>query len=181
RCWWSSRTAGASSSPPTRCSPGWAAPKEGVKGSRGRGVKNRHPTLAPDPLTPRPLDPCESMPMQHPQIAELCRRDTRYPYEAYEFLYEALGHTQKMFGRTAPLAPGEEPGESHHVRGQELLQGIRDLALREFGFLARTVFHMWGVEKTDDWGEIVFNLIDAGLLSKTDKDSRYDFHEAFDL
>ncbi len=119
--------------------------------------------------------------MQHPQIAELCRRDARYAYEAYEFLFAALAHTQKLFGRTAPLAPGEEPGPSHHVRGQELLDGVRDLALREFGFMARTVFRLWGIEKTDDWGEIVFNLVEAGLLSKTAQDSRDDFRDVFDL
>jgi uncharacterized repeat protein (TIGR04138 family) len=120
------------------------------------------------------------MPMQHPQLAELCRRDPRYAYEAYEFLFAALAHTQKMLGRTTPPA-GEEPGPSHHVRGPELLDGIRDLALAEYGLMARTVFHLWGIDKTDDWGEIVFNLIDAGLLSKTPQDRREDFHGIYDL
>src|SRR5262245_24198731 len=121
------------------------------------------------------------MPMQHPQIAELCRRDARYAYEAYEFLFAALAHTQKMLGRTTPLGPGEEPGPSHHVRGPELLDGIRDLALREFGFMARTVFRLWGINRTDDFGEIVFNLVEANLMSKTDNDSRDDFRNVYDL
>ena len=53
------------------------------------------------------------------------------------------------------------------MRGPELLGGVRDLALQEFGLMARTVFRMWGVNSTADFGEIVFNLIDAGLMSKT--------------
>jgi uncharacterized repeat protein (TIGR04138 family) len=121
------------------------------------------------------------MPMQHPQIAELCRRDPRYAYEAYEFLFAALAYTQKVLDRTPSLAPGEEPGPSHHVRGQELVAGVRDLALREFGLMARTVFRLWGVNRTADWGEIVFNLVDASLLSTTAQDRREDFHDVFDL
>src|SRR5262249_3640090 len=61
------------------------------------------------------------------------------------------------------------------------LDGIRDLALREFGLMARTVFHMWGIECTGDFGEIVFNLIEANLMSKTEGDSRADFVGVYDL
>jgi uncharacterized repeat protein (TIGR04138 family) len=132
-------------------------------------------------MTKRPFIPAVTMPMQHPQIATLSKRDPRYSYEAYEFLFSALAHTQQLLGRTATLHAGEEPDPSHHVRGPELLDGIRDLAVREFGFMARTVFHMWGIDRTDDWGEIVFNLIEANLLSKTDQDSRADFRNVFDL
>ena len=57
----------------------------------------------------------------------------------------------------------------------------RDLALREFGLMARTVFRMWGINRTDDFGELVFNLVEAGLMSKTDEDSRKDFHAVYDL
>lgn len=117
--------------------------------------------------------------MKHPQIAEIVRRDRRFAYEAYEFVFEALGHTQKRVGRV----PDEEetPGEEHHVSGKEILEGAVDLARQEFGFMARTVFHQWGIRRTDDLGEIVFNLIEASLLSKTDADSRADFHDVFDL
>jgi uncharacterized repeat protein (TIGR04138 family) len=117
--------------------------------------------------------------MRHPEIAEIVRRDRRYAYEAYEFIFEALGHTQKMVGRVP--ATGEVPGHEHHVSGKEILQGAVDLARQEFGFLARTVFNQWGLRRTDDLGEIVFNLIEANLLSKTDADSRADFHEVFEL
>ena len=67
------------------------------------------------------------------------------------------------------------------MSGRELLEGVRDLALEEFGLMARVVFRLWGIEQTDDFGEIIFNLIDAKLLSKTESDSRADFHDVFDL
>jgi uncharacterized repeat protein (TIGR04138 family) len=117
--------------------------------------------------------------MRHPEITKIVRRDPRYGYDAYEFMFEALGHTQEMVGRV-PVG-GETPGEEHHVSGKEILAGAVDLAREEFGFLARTVFHQWGIHTTDDLGEIVFNLIDAELLSKTESDSRADFHDVFDL
>jgi uncharacterized repeat protein (TIGR04138 family) len=117
--------------------------------------------------------------MHHPKLDELVRRDPRYAYEAYEFVFAALSHTQKLLGRETPAEKDEE-GEVH-VSGRELLDGVRDLALREFGLLARTVFRMWGVNRTDDFGEIVFNLIEAGLMSKNDGDDRLDFHAVYDL
>jgi uncharacterized repeat protein (TIGR04138 family) len=121
------------------------------------------------------------MTMFHAGLAEVVRRDPRYTYEAYEFLYEALNHTQKMLGRLPKSEVAEGAEEPHHVSGPELLAGIRELALREFGFMARTVFRMWGIQSTDDFGEIVFNLVEAGLMSKTDSDTRQDFHDVYDL
>jgi len=128
--------------------------------------------------------------MMHIQcLEELVRRDPRYAYEAYEFVFAALAHTQKLLGRV-PQEPAGEPAEEppeesvgveHHVSGPELLDGIRDLALREFGLMARTVFRMWGIESTGDFGEIVFNLIEANLMSKTEGDSRADFVGVYDL
>ena len=121
------------------------------------------------------------MTMHHPKLAELVRRDPRYAYEAYEFVFAALAHTQKLLGRSVPDEPGAEPSPDHHVSGGELLDGARDLALREFGLMARTVFHLWGINRTDDVGEIIFNLVEANLMSKTPTDSREDFHNVYDL
>lgn len=116
----------------------------------------------------------------HAGIAEVVRRDSRYTYEAYEFMFHALHHTQKMLGRE-PAGESGEPGPHHHVNGRELLDGIRDLARREFGLMARTVFRLWGINRTDDFGQIVFNLVESGLMSKTDEDDLGDFHEVYDL
>src|SRR5262245_20807843 len=117
------------------------------------------------------------------KLAEVARRDARYAYEGYEFVFQGLAYTQKMLGREPPnkgeVDPEGEP--QHHVSGPELVEGIRQLALREFGLMARTVFRLWGVHKTDDFGEIVFNLIEAGLMSKTDDDARADFRGLYDF
>jgi len=120
--------------------------------------------------------------MHHSGLAEVVRKDPRYAYEAYEFLFAALHHTQKMLGRQPREQQAPEGAEQHHhVSGRELLLGVRDLALREFGLMARTVFRMWGIQRTDDFGEIVFNLVESNLMSKTQEDSREDFHEIYDL
>ena len=94
------------------------------------------------------------------KLMDLVRDDRRYAYEAYEFVFLALEHTQKMLGRE--LDENADPTEArHHVSGRQLLEGIREFALQEFGLMAAVVFRMWGVRKTDDFGEIVFNLDDA--------------------
>ena len=120
------------------------------------------------------------MTMQQPAIAEIVRNDPRYVYEAYEFMFEALGHTQKMLGKV-PEDGDYDPGPQHHVNGPEILHGACDLARQEFGLLAKTVFHQWGIHRTDDIGEIVFNLIEAELLCRTDSDHRTDFQDVFDI
>jgi uncharacterized repeat protein (TIGR04138 family) len=119
------------------------------------------------------------MTIHHPKLDELVRRDPRYAYEAYEFLFAALAHTQKMLGR--PPFPETAADQDHHVSGPQLLEGVRDLALREFGLMARTVFHVWGIDRTGDFGEIVFNLVEANLMSKTAEDTRDDFRDVYDL
>ncbi len=114
------------------------------------------------------------------KLLEVTCRDPRYAYEAYEFVFQALEHTQKLLGREFDASA--DPGEpKHHVSGRQLVEGIRDYALQEFGLMARVVFRMWGIERTDDFGEIVFNLIEAELMSRTAEDSRADFHALFNL
>jgi uncharacterized repeat protein (TIGR04138 family) len=92
----------------------------------------------------------------------------------------ALQHTQKKLQRV-PEGDAEPNEPEHHVSGPELLHGIRELALLEFGMMARTVLRRWGILRTDDFGEIVFNLVKADLLKKTDDDCLADFHQVFDL
>jgi uncharacterized repeat protein (TIGR04138 family) len=109
--------------------------------------------------------------------AQILSRDARYEVAAYLFLYEALGYTQKALGRTGPKLQQTEK----HVTGGELLEGIRAYAAQQFGPLAPTVFRRWGVRSTQDFGEIVFNLVESDLLSKTESDSREDFADGFDF
>ena len=101
-------------------------------------------------------------------------KDSRFHREAYIFLREALDHTQKTIVK-------ENRGDLRHVSGQELLSGIREYALNQFGPMAMTVLEEWGVRHCRDFGEIVFNMVDAGLLAKTERDSREDFREGYDF
>src|SRR6516164_3368416 len=109
----------------------------------------------------------------NPKLEEVVRKDPRYAYEAYEFVFQSLHFTHKMLGREPPEEHVDPKAVEphHHVSGPELLEGIRVLALREFGLMARTVLHRWGIDRTDDFGEIVFSLVDAELMSKTGEDT----------
>ena len=99
----------------------------------------------------------------------LLKEDPRYKREAYQFVSEALEFTV-----------GRLP-ERRHVSGSELSEGIRDYALEQFGPLAREVFLSLGIRSTNDFGEIVFNLIKIGIMSKTQDDRPEDFHNLYDF
>ena len=107
-------------------------------------------------------------------VLDICKSDTRYNPDAYFFLIEALDVTVKDIRK-------REPDHERHVTGKELLEGIKEHALDEFGPMAFTVFSEWGVHATADFGEIVFNLVDAGRLGKTETDSRADFKDVYDF
>jgi len=127
-----------------------------------------------------PQSPAAKPIMLDPETAirqQILARDPRYELAAYLFIYEALAYTQKALGREgANLAPAQR-----HVSGQELLNGIREYAAQMFGPLAPTVFRSWRVRRTEDFGEIVFNLVEHGLLGKTERDAREDFAGGFDF
>ena len=101
-------------------------------------------------------------------------KDPRYQRDAYLFVKDALDHTQKLVIK-------ENKGELRHVSGQELLGGIREYALAQFGPMTKMVFEEWGITRCEDFGEIVFNMVEIGLLGKTDKDSREDFANGYDF
>ena len=107
-------------------------------------------------------------------LATIVGRDPRYASEAYIFLREALDHTQKGIAKP-------NKNEARHVSGQELLNGIKNYALTTYGPMALTVLAEWGVRRCEDFGEIVFNLVEHGLLSKTESDSRADFQAGYDF
>jgi uncharacterized repeat protein (TIGR04138 family) len=106
-------------------------------------------------------------------------KDRRYSREVYLFLREALDFTQKIF--TPKIIGKEKRGGVRHVSGQELLNGIREFALQQFGPMAVTVFEEWGVKNCSDFGEIVFNMVESGLLAKTETDTRDDFKNGYDF
>jgi uncharacterized repeat protein (TIGR04138 family) len=121
------------------------------------------------------------MSMPPPELALLVQQDPRYACEAYQFFFDALEHAQKMLGRVPPPEERNDPGPEYHISARELLEGICDLALREFGPMARVVFRQWGIQRTDDFGEIAFKLVSADLMFRGQQDSRDDFHDVLDL
>ena len=104
----------------------------------------------------------------------VAQRDTRYDEQAYYFLREALDFTIKLMNKPSQ-------GPSRHVSGQELLEGLRQFALQEYGPLAMTVLDHWGIRRCEDFGELVFNLVEAGVLGKTDHDRREDFAGGYEF
>lgn len=98
-----------------------------------------------------------------------------YPPEAYEFVRQGLAHTSQ-------IVHGEkDPGENRHVSGQQLCLGLKDYAIKQYGLLARTVLGRWNIHRTDDFGRIVFGMIDQGLMRKTDEDTIDDFRGVYDF
>lgn len=115
-------------------------------------------------------------------LEQILAKDRRYQREAYLFLREALDHTQRMMAKTArEPRSGTKEETIRHVTGHELLNGIRALAVEQFGPMAATVLAEWGVQRCEDFGEIVFNMVDNRLLAKTKEDSREDFKGGYDF
>ena len=100
--------------------------------------------------------------------------DPRYQRDAYVFLRDALDYTTKQQKKT-------KGASVRHVAGPELLEGVRQYALKEFGPMVVTVFDSWGVRSCEDIGHMVFNLIGAGIFGKTDEDSIEDFKSVYDF
>ncbi len=103
-----------------------------------------------------------------------------FPPEAFQFVREGLAHTVETTHGAHAIGPLDDD-ESRHVSGQQLCLGIRDYAIEQFGDLAGTVLRHWGIRKTEDFGKIVFAMVDAGLMRTTEDDSIEDFRDVFDF
>jgi len=136
----------------------------------------------------------------HP-LFQLLQRDRRYSLDAYLFVLESLSFAQESLGmgqepraedlEPAPAEPTEGSGPTRsrpgrrrrqverHVSGQELCEAARKYGLQQYGYLAPTVLAAWGIRRTDDIGEIVFNMIGIGQMRKTRADKREDFHDVY--
>src|SRR5271163_3408850 len=105
-------------------------------------------------------------------VGQICANDERYSTDAYHFVQEGLNHTLKSLKRGGQHA-------HRHVSGQELLHGLREFALKEYGPMSKAVLNEWGIRATDDFGQIVFNLVHSGVLGKNETDSPNDFKNVF--
>ncbi len=102
-------------------------------------------------------------------LGRLQERNPRFHAKAYLFVLSALQVVIEGLDRP------------RHISGEELANGVRNLAIERFGPLARTVLEHWGVHSTEDVGDVVFALVECGVLVKQDEDRREDFRELFDF
>ena len=110
------------------------------------------------------------------RMEEIARQDGRYAYEAYQFLQNGLEFTSRRFHgeRTSDGGP-------YHVTGQQLCEGLRDLAIRFWGPLALDILRQWKITRTRDFGEMVFLLVEHEEMGKRDSDSVEDFDDVYDF
>ena len=102
-------------------------------------------------------------------VQEIYLKDSRYKPDAYEFVLQGLEFTRKKLKKTS------------HLTGAELARGLRDYAINQYGPLALSVLAYWGVNQTIDFGNIVFNMVEMKLLSKTKEDNLLDFSRVYDF
>lgn len=108
------------------------------------------------------------------EVIRMIRKDDpRYARGAYYFLRQALDYSLKELHKKGEL------GKSNHLTGGQLLEGIREFGIEQYGPMARSVFEHWGVKECEDFGNIVFNLVDSQVLGKTDQDSPEDFANGY--
>jgi uncharacterized repeat protein (TIGR04138 family) len=107
-------------------------------------------------------------------LDSIVANDPRYQRDGYVFLRDALDYTTKQQKKT-------KGASVRHVAGPELLEGVRQYALKEFGPMVVTVLSYWGIRSCEDIGYMVFNLIGAGIFGKTEEDSIEDFKNVFDF
>ena len=138
-------------------------------------------------------------------VFRLLKKDPRYKLEAYQFVREALSYGQNMLG-LGEVRPSEEdvsseepepepepdeiesfesedwePPTERHLTGQELCEAIREYAVDQYGLMAKVVLNSWGIRSTGDLGEIVYNLINIGMMKKSSTDRREDFDNVYDF
>lgn len=103
------------------------------------------------------------------RIIRVAEKDGRYKKEAYLFILTALEHTLEKLPKI------------RHLNGAELARGISECAREQYGYMARDVLEYWKIRNTLDYGEIVYLLIQEGLMSKTEGDKKEDFAEVYDF
>jgi len=96
-----------------------------------------------------------------------------YAQELVAFIRGGLDHTVKMVHGS--------PDAGRHVSGQELCLGLRDYAIKRYGMLAKTVLNRWGVRRTEDFGRMIFTMVEAGVMRPSQHDCVEDFQDVYDF
>ncbi len=102
-------------------------------------------------------------------LNELIKKDPRFPLDAYWLINDGLQYTYRLTGK------------KEHITAHELLEGIRQLMLKRYGQMAKTVLNSWRIYTTDDIGQVVFNLVNAGLMVKRENETLQDFHAVYEF
>jgi uncharacterized repeat protein (TIGR04138 family) len=118
-----------------------------------------------------------------PPLVQLLSEDRRYKYEAYKFIRDGLYFAQEVLGLGTEAEPDQPGGvqKLRHVTGQDFSHALRQFAVEQYGYMAKLVLSSWGIVSTSDFGEIVYNLIRIGEMTKSELDRREDFDDVFDF
>ena len=123
------------------------------------------------------------------RIAEIAKKDGRYHFDSYIFIQQSLAYAQFELGMGVPRPFGLEGDEDEmgtvppeaHLTGQQLCEAIRLYALDMYGLMAKVVLKNWGIRKTADFGNIVYNLIEIGEMTQSEEDRLEDFTNVYDF
>lgn len=114
-------------------------------------------------------------------------KQTKYPLEAFLFVQRGLDQTVRgIHGEMEEadeddLLMDDPAASSRHVSGRQLCEGLRDFAIEQYGLMAMTVLRYWGIHRSEDFGKIVFAMVDSGMMHKTEGDTIDDFIDVFDF
>ena len=121
-------------------------------------------------------------------LMQLVKQDPRYSLEAYEFIEDSLAYAADSMelGSYSSEDFGSESEKTktrheRHLTGQELCEAIRQFALNQYGYMSRVVLNRWGLHSTEDFGEVVYNMINIGLMQKSSNDQKSHFEGVFDF
>ncbi len=114
-------------------------------------------------------------------LLEAIAQDNRYPMDAYQFVREAVAYAddnEELGEYSYDLSASEDSravSQERHLTGQQLCEAIRLYAINQFGYMARIVLKNWGIKETSAFGDIVYNMIDVGIMKKSALDHRNHF------
>jgi uncharacterized repeat protein (TIGR04138 family) len=118
-----------------------------------------------------------TQPQPQPKTLREISSASRYPVDAFHFIRRGLDYTVQRIHTD----PEKLPEQQRHVSGTQLSEGLRDFAVDQYGLMARTVLRRWNINRTEDFGRIVFAMVDGGLMQATEHDSIRDFDAVFDF
>ena len=115
--------------------------------------------------------------LEKKSLRQIARSTGLYPPEAFEFVRHGLAYAVAHIYD----APKTDDDTQRHITGQQLSCGLRDFAVRRYGVMARAVLRHWNINRTEDFGRIVFAMVEDGIMRKTPQDSIHDFDHVYDM